>query len=206
MERFDSVVELTVAAFFALITASLAFNKVVNELVEAVGGFSADVVQASMRSRLQEIEDRLQLASQAGGIIADLENTRSDLASEFRHLMRELIELVGPTLNQIAKVMTATVGKASMFIEAWNDFNKFQQQLALAIAAIRAANEGNIAELIRIRKALEESNKDTPNNLNQSIDNLFDPENIWDDDDDGAIDMPGGDPRGRAVTPNGKGF
>jgi hypothetical protein len=41
--------------------------------------------------------------------------------------------------------------------------------------------------------------------LNQRIDALFDPENIWDDDDDGAMDMPGGDPRGRNQLPNGRG-
>lgn len=205
LEHLDSVVEITVSTFLALITASLAYIKVTNELVEAVGGFSAEVVRASIRSRLQEIEDRLELAAQAGGIIADMEMARSDLASEYRHLMRELIELVGPTLTTIAKAMTATVGKVTMFTEAWNDFNKFNQQLALFMAAIRAASEGNIIELIRIRKALEESNKENTTNLNQSIDNLFDPENIWDDDDDGAMDMPGGDPRGRNQLPNGRG-
>lgn len=205
LEHLDSVVEITVSTFLALITASLAYIKVTNELVEAVGGFSAEVVRASIRSRLQEIEDRLELAAQAGGIIADMEMARSDLASEYRHLMRELIELVGPTLTTIAKAMTATVGKVTIFTEAWNDFNKFNQQLALFMAAIRAASEGNIIELIRIRKALEESNKENTTNLNQSIDNLFDPENIWDDDDDGAMDMPGGDPRGRNQLPNGRG-
>lgn len=211
LSMLDSVVELTTYAFLSLITASFAYMKVVNELVEAVGGFSADVVQASVRSRLQEIEDRMQLAAQTGSTIADLEMTRSDLASEFRQLMREAIELAGPTINTVAQGMTEGVRWIRKTVEQNNENLELQKRVELLQASIKAATEGDLHELFRIRKLMENANRPAADQLNASLDALFDPDNIWDDDDDGAMDMPGGDPRDRGATPkgffsNGRGF
>ena len=96
------------AALLAVVGGAIAFDRVVNSLVEQVGGFSGEVVQASVRSRLQELEDRMRLARDAGDEIADLERSRSDINSELRGIVREGVDLLGPVFNSFARFFLET--------------------------------------------------------------------------------------------------
>lgn len=98
---------LTTAAFGALLGSAYLFNEAVNGMVEAVGAFSAEVVQASTESRIREIEDRMRLADEAGGQIAELEKVRNEIASTLRGLFRDGIENLGPALADIGRFILA---------------------------------------------------------------------------------------------------
>jgi hypothetical protein len=197
------------AALFALATVTFGFMRIVDEMVEAVGGFSAQVAQASANSRIQEIEDRIRLADEAGGDIATLEGIRSELASELRGSMRELIELVSPLLELIGKTLIDTANKIRLILEALSTISGYIE-VAVEYLAEELASKAEWIPLVgpALRRFIEwmKSDNDVDSKtLNQRIDALFDPENIWDDDDDGAMDMPGGDPRSRNQLPNGRG-
>lgn len=171
-------------ALGVIITAAFAFNRAVNELVEAVGGFSAQVVEASTRSRIQEIEDRIRLAEEAGGDIASLENIRNELAHELRSIFRESIELLSPAFEVIGKILTEIIKEIRIVVETLSSIFHIIEKSIEAITGMLANILGDlpfgIGTFFRKLDAWmrKDDQIDNQKSLNQMVDDLFDPKNF----------------------------
>lgn len=187
---------VTAGALLAIVATAGLFNQTVNELVEMVGGYSAEVAIASSESRIREIEDRLRLAQEAGPTIADLERVRSDVAHEMREMTKQLILVFGPLGVTLGKILTETM-KAGNILLGWfsgaestaDKHIKLLQQLQIAM------EQGQLMDIVNILKRIEEL-LHPEIALQKRIDDLFDPKNIGvlpvDFDADGDDDL--GDP------------
>ena len=172
------------AVLGVVITAAFAFNKAVNEMVEAVGGFSAQVVEASTRSRIQEIEDRIRLAEEAGGDIASLENIRNQLAHELRNIFREGIELLSPVFEVIGKVLTEIIREIRVVVETLSGISHIIEKNVEIVTGMLASILGDlpfgIGTFFRKLDAWmrKDDQIDNQKSLNQLVDDLFDPKNF----------------------------
>lgn len=107
-------------ALLGCVVAGAAFNAAVNNMVEVVGQFSGAIQAASAQSRVQEIKDKIEMARQVGPDVAALERQRSEIASEFRAIYREGIEIVAPLLSAIAPLIELGLSILRKLMEAVN--------------------------------------------------------------------------------------
>lgn len=167
-----------------VITAAFAFNKAVDEMVEAVGGFSAQVVEASTQSRIQEIEDRIRLAEEAGGDIANLENVRNELSHTLRSVYRESIEFVSPFMELVGEILIDILKKIQVEIEILNLISDTIEYVVELVSGWAVAHFGDMPLvgplLKRFDAWMRSNNLDAQNasQLNKAIDDLFNPKNF----------------------------
>lgn len=142
-------------ALVGLVGSAAAFGHVVDSLVEQVGGFSMAVVQASVRSRIQELQDRMRLAREAGGTIANLERTRSDINSEIRGIIREAVELFGPLFNDLGDVIKMPLEAIRAVLEFINDHAEAAETIMGTLFPVLDILHRLLAEARKARKDKE---------------------------------------------------
>lgn len=109
------------AVLIELGAAGLAFNKVVDKLVEEMGQLSGEVQAAVARGEVMKVQDDLRAAREVGGTLANLQDTRNEIASDFRGIMRESVELFGPLFNGLGMLVETGLNVVEQSMIVIND-------------------------------------------------------------------------------------
>ena len=114
MTRSLSGANLKLALFGAGIAATIlairAFNNQAESLIKEIGGFSTDVVEASVERQIQAMEGRMRLGREVGAQSGDFIEATNEMSVELREFKREALKILLPILTLITKVITLLTG------------------------------------------------------------------------------------------------
>lgn len=153
-----------------------AWDKTIQKMTEAVGGFSAEVSAARARFKVQEIEDRIRTANEEGGNIASLENLRSEVATEFRETVRNLIHIFEPLLSAIGIAINLIFKTLNGMLEVVKfivDLIEFQIELFIDILDYLVGFVPGLSWIIKAAKKYMNSDKNVSTSVIRDFEKTF---------------------------------
>jgi hypothetical protein len=156
-------------------------TRVIDNMEDVVGEFSAALQAARANTRVAEIQTRMRSAQRVGGELAALENSKSSGINAIIEAKTEIVDLFSPVIKAAMDFFTSALEKVTLLLTALNVVSNGLE--VLTETSLQALSSIPLIGKVAARALLwmqqdEISNVKLVNELNDKVEDLFRPEGL----------------------------
>lgn len=166
-------------AIAAVTAAAYLFHEALEDMVEAVGPFSASLNEATAEATIQRMEDQARAAEQIGDDAADIQNLQNEMAREMRDIWREGLDALAPVFKFIGEALVILVTLARVIVQGINFIVSFFEGIWDSMPDMLKNILNPISGIHKVLNHLKgNSDRSLNKTTNEMMDKLFGPGDI----------------------------